>query len=86
VSFGVVVVLLFRWGVDGVSGDMACYGVHRVRTSQVSHSLGLPAPLLVLLSLLNALTSHLDGEEGGSMVVPGHGSFRIDTSSIDPKK
>jgi hypothetical protein len=66
-------------GVGGMSGDVAGYGVHRMHTWRVSHSLGLPAPLLVLLSLLDALTSHLDGEEGGSVVVPGRGSFRVDT-------
>jgi len=62
-----------------VSGDVVGYGVHGCVTWQVSHSLGLLAPLLILLSLLDALTSHLDGEEGGSVVVPGCGLFRVNT-------
>jgi hypothetical protein len=62
-----------------MSGNVAGYRVHRMCTWWVSHYLGLLAPLLVLLSLLNALTSHLDREEGGSMVMPGHGASCIDT-------
>jgi hypothetical protein len=65
--------------MGGVSRDVVGYRVHRVHTWWVSHSLGLLAPLLILLSLLDTLTSCLDGEEGGSMVMPGHGVSRIDT-------
>jgi hypothetical protein len=55
-------------GVGGVS-DMAGYGVRRLHTSRVSHYLGLPVSLSAFLSLSNTLTSCLDGEEGGSVVV-----------------
>jgi hypothetical protein len=65
--------------VGGVSGDMVGYRAYRMHTWWVSYSLGLLVPLLVLLSLLNALTSHLDKEDGGSVVVPGHGVSRVDT-------
>jgi hypothetical protein len=39
--------------------------VSRVRTWLVSRFLGLPASLLALLTLIDALTSQLDGEGGG---------------------
>jgi hypothetical protein len=55
-------------GVGGVS-DVAGYGVRRLRTSWVSHYLGLPVSLSAFLSLSDTLTSRLDGEEGGSAVV-----------------
>jgi hypothetical protein len=48
----------------GVSGDVAGLRVV-VRTSRVSPSRGLPAPLFVGVTLLNGLTSRLKGEEGG---------------------
>jgi hypothetical protein len=65
-------------GVGGIS-DVAGYGVHRLRTLWVSHYLGLPVSLSAFLSLSDTLTSCLDGEERGSVVIVAHGSFRIGT-------
>jgi hypothetical protein len=54
-----------------MSGDVAGYGVHRVRTSWVSPSRGLPASLYTLLAHVDSLSSHLNGEEGVALFCVG---------------
>ena len=55
---------LGQGGGEAVS-DVAWWEVSEALTVQVSCSIGLPASLPVLLTLLDGLTSHLDREEGG---------------------
>ena len=50
----------------------------------VSPFLGLPLSLVAHLSLINALTSRLDGEEGVCMGIMGAGSSRSYFSPSQP--
>ena len=63
-------------GLGGVSDVAGMQGSGGVLTMWVSPSRGLPGSLWTLLTRVESLTSHFDGEEGFCMGIVGVGSSR----------